>query len=130
MTNEQLITEAQGVAIHYVNSWNISMGFVGCALVSDRGNLYTGVSIHADCGVGFCGEHSAIAAMVTKQEYKIEKIVAVSKDGVLIPPCGRCREFMYQIDEGNYDTDVILGLDRVVKLKELLPETWQRLIIK
>lgn len=130
MTNEQLIKEAQGVAKHYLNPFGVSMGFVGCALVSDKGNLHLGVSIHASCGVGFCGEHSAIAAMVTKQEYKIEKIVAVSKDGVILPPCGRCREFMYEIDGRNYDTDVILGSDRVVKLNELLPEPWQKLIFK
>jgi cytidine deaminase len=48
--------------------------------------------------------------------------VAVSWEGVVLPPCGRCRELMVQIDGANYtDTEVILGVSRVVKLKELLP---------
>ncbi len=99
---------------------------MGCALISERGNLYLGVSIHACCGVGFCAEHSAIANMVLNQEYKIKKIVAVFGDGIILPPCGRCREFMYEIDEKNYETDIILDKNRVAKLKDLLPEPWQK----
>ncbi|MBU1992206.1 MAG: hypothetical protein ABH856_01815 [Patescibacteria group bacterium] len=39
----------------------------------------------------------------------------------VLHPCGRCREFMRQIDKHNMETEVILGKDRSVKLKELLP---------
>jgi cytidine deaminase len=56
--------------------------------------------------MGFCAEHSAIAAMVTHGEHIIKKIVAVDKDGMPIPPCGRCREFMNQIHEENLDAEV------------------------
>lgn len=73
----------------------------------------------------FCAEHSAIATMVTAQEYTIKTIVAVWKDATgtldVLPPCGRCREFMRQIDEANLETDVGLGRDHVVTLRELLP---------
>lgn len=65
--------------------------------------------------------------MVTAGEYRIEKIVAVWKDdaGVtyVLPPCGRCREFMRQIDQGNTDASVVLGSDKAVTLRELLPYT-------
>src|ERR671920_918715 len=100
---------------------------VGCALATEDGNLYRGVCIDTASGTGFCAEHSAIAAMVTAGEFRIEKIVAVWKhdDGTLyvLPPFGRCREFMRQIDEGNLDTLVILGKDETSKLKELLPRS-------
>ena len=63
--------------------------------------------------------------MVTAEEYRIEKFVAVWKDdnGVayVLSPCGRCREFIRQVDEDNLDTDVILGRGKVSKLKDLLP---------
>ena len=63
--------------------------------------------------------------MVTAGEYKINKMAAVwrDKDGTIyvLPPCGRCRLFVSQIDENNLATDVILGKDKVVKLKDLLP---------
>jgi len=77
-------------------------------------------------GMGFCAEHAAIAVMVTKREYRIKKIVAVWKDKKkrsvhVLHPCGRCREFMRQIDKRNMETEVILGKDKTSKLKELLP---------
>ena len=75
---------------------------------------------------GFCAEHAAIAAMVTAREYKIAKIVAVWRgDGPVqvVPPCGRCREFIRQIDPANVDTEVVLGPRRTTSLRALLPET-------
>jgi cytidine deaminase len=64
--------------------------------------------------------------MVTAGEYQIVRIVAVwrdERDGTVsvLPPCGRCREFIRQIDEGNLETEVVLGRDRVATLRELLP---------
>lgn len=64
--------------------------------------------------------------MVTAGEYQIAKIVAVWRDEqgrlFVLPPCGRCREFMRQIDEANLDAEVILGDDRRQLLRDLLPE--------
>jgi cytidine deaminase len=123
-TNEELIKIAEGTLNPRVVADRL-FGDVASTLITDKGNLYSGVCIDTGSGTGFCAEHSAIAAMVTAREYRIERIVAVWKDdsGVtyVLPPCGRCREFIRQIDEGNLDAEVILGRDRVVKLKELLP---------
>ena len=123
-TNEELINNAASV----INPRMVGdrlFGDVGCALTTRDGNLYLGVCIDMASGTGFCAEHSAIAAMVTAGEYRIEKIVAVWKDdnGITyaLPPCGRCREFLRQVDEGNLDTDVILDRGKVSKLKDLLP---------
>jgi len=101
-----------------------SVGDVGCALVTGKGNVYLGVSIDTCCGMGFCAEHSAIAAMVTHGEHVIKKIVAVAKDGMPLSPCGRCREFMHQIHEKNSETEVIIRKNKSVKLKDLLPFPW------
>jgi cytidine deaminase len=98
---------------------------VAAALVTDEGKRYAGVCIDTGSGTGFCAEHSAIAAMVTAGEHRIGRIVAVWRDeaGVpyVLPPCGRCREFIRQVDPANLDTEVILGRDRFVRLRELLP---------
>jgi len=124
VTNAELIAIAEGV----LNPKLIAkryFGDVASTLITDQANVYSGVSIDTHSGTGFCAEHSAIAAMVTAGEYKIERIVAVWRDdkGVtyVLPPCGRCREFIRQIDDGNLETEVVLGRDKVVKLKELLP---------
>ena len=126
VSNEELIHRAQQVAVIHKASDYVKTGEVGSALVTDKGNVFVGVSIDTPSGIGFCGEHSAIASMVTSREYKIKKIVAITADGRVLPPCGRCREMMYSINEKNIDADIIIAKNKVVKLKELLPHIWQK----
>ncbi len=126
VTTRELIKKAKKVARLHKISDDVIVGHVGCALATDKNNIYVGISIHACCGIGFCAEHSAIAAMVTNKEYKIKKIVAVSCDGIIIPPCGRCRELIYQIDEDNWNSEIIIGKNNTVELKDLLPHPWQK----
>ena len=123
MTNEELIQKAKSVAITRKVAEETIVGEVGAALITDKGNVYTGVSIHAPCGLGFCGEASAIAAMITNGESRINTIVAVSSDGSVYSPCGRCREMIRQVNKENMNADVIIK-DKVVKLSDLLPEPY------
>jgi cytidine deaminase len=121
---DELIASAQAVLRpHRVD--DRVFGDVASTLVTEGGNRYSGVCIDTGCGTGFCAEHAAIAAMVTAGEYRIAQIVAVWRDrhGTLhvVPPCGRCREFIRQIDESNLDTQVFLGPERALSLRELLP---------
>jgi cytidine deaminase len=46
-------------------------------------------------------------------------------EGVLyaLPPCGRCREFIRQIDPANLDTEVVLGRASAARLRDLLPRS-------
>lgn len=124
MGNKELIQKARNlINIKNLNGGAIS-GEVGSVLITEDGNLYEGVSLDAPCGIGVCGEHTAIWNMLTKGEQKIKKIVAVATEGVLAP-CGRCRELMYQVAKENAETEVILGENKIMKLKNLLPEYWQ-----
>ncbi len=126
ISNMELIERAQKIAVYHESPHEVKIGEVGSVLVTDKGKLYEGVSIHACCGIGFCAEHSAVAAMVTKQEYVVKKIVAVSGDGRVMPPCGRCREMLYEIDPANMEAEVIVEKNKVVKLRDLLPDPWQK----
>ncbi len=124
LTNLEMIEQAKTALGPRKLAGDNAAGDVACALLSSSGKLYFGVCIDINSGIGFCAEHSAIAAMITAGESSISKIVAVCGD-VVLPPCGRCRELIYQIDHNNLsNTDVILGADRAVKLKELLPFPW------
>jgi len=124
MTNEELIKEAESV-LKPQKIGKCLVGDVGSALVSGRGNVYRGVCIDTGFGSGLCAEQSAIATMVTAGEAEVKKLVAVWKDehGItrVLPPCGRCREFIRQIHKGNLEADIMLGNEKVLKLKELLP---------
>lgn len=99
-------------------------GAVAAAIETEAGNLYTGVNIDVPCSMGFCAEHAAIAAMVTAGESRIVRLVAVHHSGRVIPPCGRCREFVCQIDARNGECQVLLDGDRIVTVNDLLPERW------
>jgi cytidine deaminase len=102
-------------------------GSVAAAILSDSGKVYTGVCIVTPCSMGFCAEHAAIAAMITAGENKIVKLIAVYKDGTIIPPCGRCREFICQVHDDNYRCQVMIKKDIVVTIDELLPNRWDNL---
>jgi cytidine deaminase len=124
-SNAELIRKATT----YLNPRELSLGNaagdVACALLSSSGNLFYGVCIDIGSGIGFCAEHSAIAAMITAGESQIAKIVAVWGEGTVLPPCGRCREFIYEINKDNLElTDVVLGENWTVKLKDLLPHPY------
>lgn len=109
-------------------SKNSYAGSVGAAIVTDRGNIYTGVCIDTPCSMGFCAEHAAAAAMVTAGENRVMGVVAVHMDDdgntAIIPPCGRCREFLCQLHDDNHLAQVKLS-DRVLTLDELLPFRWE-----
>lgn len=124
VSNDELIGSARAVLNPHEVGGRL-FADVGCTLVTDQGNRYSGVCIDTGSGTGFCAEHAAIAAMVTAGEHRIAKIVAVWRDeaGALyvLPPCGRCREFIRQMHPANLDTEVVLGRDRVARLRELLP---------
>ena len=128
--DEKLIERAKAL----VGEKKVSGGVVkevGSALLTKRGEIFTGVSLDLWCGIGFCAEHSAIATMIShSDETQIQAIVAVhygKKEERLkiIPPCGRCREMMELIDERNREnTNVIVSENKKMKLKELLPVEW------
>jgi cytidine deaminase len=131
ISNLELIERAKGVLQPRELALGNSAGEVACALLSSSGNVYLGVCIDISSGIGFCAEHSAMAAMITAGEARISKIVAVCGEHTVLPPCGRCREFMYEIDTANLEcTDVVLDENRSVKLKDLLPhpyhEVWNK----
>ncbi len=131
LSNFEMIQKARTVLNPRALDLGNTAGDVACALLSANGNLYLGVCMDIGSGIGFCAEHAAIAAMVTAGESRIAKIVAVWGENTVLPPCGRCRELMYEIDKANLGfTDVILSENASVKLKELLPhpyhEVWNR----
>jgi cytidine deaminase len=127
MEDTQLIERAQSVLQLRQLTDECIVGEVAAAVLTSQGNIYVGVSISAGCGIGFCAEHSAVAAMVTSGETRVQKLVAISEDGKLLPPCGRCRELLYQIDRGNLETEISLEPGRPTRLAELLPRRWQDL---
>ena len=125
---DELIARAEQVCRPRFLSSSSEAGAVAAAILTDRGNCYTGVCIDTPCSMGFCAEHAAAAAMITAGENRIVGVVAVhwEEDGsdTIIPPCGRCREMLCQLHDDNHLAQVRLN-DRTVTLDELLPFRWK-----
>lgn len=104
----------------------MEVGSVGAAILTDQGNIYTGICIDTACGMGMCAERNAIANMLTNGESRILKVVAVMPDGSSGTPCGVCREFMMQLGKESAEIEVLLSLEplKTIRLGEQLPDWW------
>ena len=104
----------------------MEVGSVGAAILTDQGNIYTGICIDPACGMGMCAERNAIANMLTNGESRILKVVAVMPDGSSGTPCGVCREFMMQLGKESAEIEILLSLEplKTIKLGEQLPDWW------
>ena len=125
MTNDELISAASGVLLPRVVNGRL-FSDVGAAILSASDQLFLGVSIDT-ASWGLCAERCALASMIAAAEYAIKRAVAVWKNTStcllhILPPCGICREFMRSIDNGNLDSEIVLGRRRVLLLRDLLPE--------
>jgi cytidine deaminase len=97
---------------------------VGAAVEAADGQVFTGASIGGYLAV--CAEQSALTQLVSTTAPRIRRVVAVWRDPAdgalhILPPCGRCREFMRVLDQANLDAQIILGPDHTSTLADLLP---------
>lgn len=99
-------------------------GGVGAAVITKKGNIYTGVCIDTDCSLGMCAERNALSTMITNGEFEIEMVAAVDKKGNVLPPCGACREFMMQLKNSSDIKVLVDHKGTVVKLKDLMPYSY------
>jgi cytidine deaminase len=125
MTFDALYEKAKSVVNPRKLSEYAEAGGVGAAILTESGNVYTGVCIDTASSMGFCAEHAAVAAMITAGESRVLKMIAVGWDGRIMAPCGRCREFISQIHSENLNTEVMVGEGVVVTIRELLPYDWK-----
>lgn len=125
MTFDELYQMAKSTLNPRKLSHHAEAGGVSAAILSESGKVYLGVCIDTSSSMGFCAEHAAAAAMITAGENRVSKMIAVDWDGRILPPCGRCREFISQLHAENLTAEVMVGEGSVVTLKELLPYDWR-----
>ncbi|MGY5766573.1 cytidine deaminase family protein [Brachybacterium sp. DNPG3] len=97
---------------------------VGAAVESADGRVFTGACLGGYLSV--CAEMGALSQMVSVTGPTISRIVAVWRNPEdrslhVLPPCGRCREFLRTISQANLEATVILGPGHTATLRELLP---------
>lgn len=98
---------------------------VGAALLTKKGNVYTGCNIeNASYGATICAERVAFCKAISEGEREFEAIAIVGSGGGFTYPCGICRQFM---SEFGLDLKLIFENGKELKklaLSELLPEAF------
>lgn len=96
---------------------------VGSAVLCNSGKVYVGINVDS-CGYGPCAEPIAIGAAISNEERVFKKVVAVGKDGEIMPPCGNCRQLL--LDYAPNIEVILPHAGRVVKttIKEILPDSY------
>lgn len=118
---DRLVVAARSVVAPRELTDSATCGTVGAALETPQGDVFVGVCVDTASSLGFCAEHAAAAAMLTAGQSVVARMVAVNRDGAVLAPCGRCREFISQLDITNADTLVMVDASTVIALRELLP---------
>jgi len=104
---------------------------VGAAVLSEEGEIFAGCNVeNASYGLTICAERNAIFQAVAKgaisKERKLKAVVVVTPAEKLTPPCGACRQVIYEFCE-QADADIfIFGANKTgsFKLSALLPEAF------
>lgn len=97
---------------------------VGAALLSESGRIYTGCNIeNASWGLTLCAERVAIFKAISEGERKFKELWVVADSPRLTPPCGACRQIIWEFCR---DVPVVLadlrGNRAEYRMSQLLPE--------
>ena len=101
---------------------------VGAALLTQDGTIYTGINIESSSyGLTCCAERVALFKALSEGERKFSAIAVAVSGGELCPPCGACRQVLWDYTE---DIDVILVADtpdvQQLKLSQLFPYAFDK----
>ncbi|HXF58060.1 MAG TPA: cytidine deaminase [Actinomycetota bacterium] len=96
---------------------------VGAAVRTDAGT-FTGANVeNASYGLSICAERVAAAAAVASGARRIEAVALVSAARTPTPPCGACRQFLYEFGaEMTVISEAASGARRAWRLSELLAD--------
>ena len=97
---------------------------VGAALEDVDGRIWTGCNVeNASYGLTLCAERVAVFKAISEGVRKFRRIAVAADTEKLTPPCGACRQILWEF-LGN--ADVILvnlqGKTATFKMRDLLPE--------
>lgn len=123
---DKLYNEACKVQNQRVISPFIEGGQVSAAILTKKGNVYTGICLDTASTLGICAERNAIFNMLTNGESQIVKIVCVMSNGDVGTPCGACRELIMQLDRDSKDIQILIDKNeyKTVTMDKLIPDWW------
>jgi len=105
---------------------------VGSALETDDGQIIVGSNVEsASYGLTVCAERVAVWNAISQGKRKIKRIAVVADTESLTPPCGVCRQIIWEFGG---DIPVLLanlkGKSETVQMKDLLPRAFDTKFLK
>lgn len=96
---------------------------VGAALRAKSGQVYTGCNVeNSTYGLTVCAERVAIFKAISEGERGFDAIAVVADTPVLTPPCGACRQLIWEFCG---EVEIILanlrGQKEVLRTSQILP---------
>src|SRR5437879_4319580 len=96
---------------------------VGAALRATSGRVFGGCNVeNATYGLTVCAERIAIFKAISEGEHGFDAIAVVTNTDTLTPPCGACRQLIWEFCG---DIRVIManlkGKTEVIQMRELFP---------
>jgi cytidine deaminase len=96
---------------------------VGAAVQDESGRLFTGCNIEsASYGLTVCAERVAVFKALSEGAGSLKRIAVVTDTGTLTPPCGACRQILWEFCG---DADIVLanlsGRQEVLSIKQIFP---------
>ncbi len=105
---------------------------VGSALETDDGEMIAGCNVEsASYGLTVCAERVAIWKAISVGKRKVKRIVVVADTEELTPPCGVCRQIIWEFG-GDIPVTManLKGKVETVQMKELLPRAFDTKFLK
>ena len=105
---------------------------VGSAIETDDGEIISGCNVEsASYGLTVCAERVAIWKAISQGKRKIKRIAVVADTEDLTPPCGVCRQIIWEFGG---DIPVVLanlhGETETIQMKDLLPRAFDTKFLK
>ena len=99
---------------------------VGAAVKTEDGKVYIGCNVEsASYGLTVCAERVAIWKALSEGERKFTELAIVADTETLTPPCGTCRQIIWEFAK---NATIVLanlqGETQVVSIRELLPRAF------
>src|SRR5947207_1109928 len=96
---------------------------VGAALEDDSGRIHTGCNVeNATYGLTLCAERVAVFKAISEGARKFTRIAVAADTDTLTPPCGACRQILWEFC-GDVDLTLVnlRGKTESFRLKDLFP---------
>ena len=96
---------------------------VGAAIRDDAGRIFTGCNVeNASYGLTMCAERVAIFKAISEGAGKLERVAVVTDNNTLTPPCGACRQLLWEFCR---DAELVLanlsGQRERLRMEQIFP---------